>query len=126
MHNRLGDENLLAVNVLRSWKNSLRKVFLFYFFIILTEIESEKVTFNLGLRFKDCLITHWLPTTSILVVIERIYRYQFKSIYLKNHPSLSYFYLVFGMNIKFPMLWKKMRLLGQVFLNWLTPKDVLI
>ena len=37
----------------------------------------------------NMLLTRWLPTTSILVVIERIYRYQFKSNYLKNHKFFA-------------------------------------
>ena len=40
-------------------------------------------------NFKVIHLTRWLPTTSILVVIERIYRYQFKSNYLKNHKFFA-------------------------------------
>ena len=45
--------------------------------------------------------------TSILVVIEKIYRYQFKSNYLKNHKFFAAFFCIFGIYIKFPMFWKK-------------------
>ena len=52
-------------------------------------------------------MTRWLPTTSIVVVIERIYRYQFKSNYLKNNESFAYFFFIFGTYIKFPLFSKK-------------------
>ena len=37
------------------------------------------------------VITHRLETTSILVVIERIYRYKFKANYLKNHKLFRFY-----------------------------------
>ena len=40
-------------------------------------------------------LTRWLPTTNILVVIQRIYRYQFKSNYLKKHKFFAAFVLHF-------------------------------
>ena len=43
-----------------------------------------KSQFQSYLRFWDCLLTPWLPTTSILILIGRIYHYQFKCSYLKN------------------------------------------
>ena len=62
-----------------------------YFFVLLSQIELEKVIFNQI----DCLITRWLPTTSILVLIERIYRYQIKPNYLKNRKFFPAFFLHF-------------------------------
>ena len=53
------------------------------------------------------MLTCWLPTTSILVVIERIYRYQFKSICLRNHKLFPILFIRFWIYIKFSMLWKK-------------------
>ena len=48
------------------------------------------------------LLTRWLPTTSILVVLERIYRYQFKSNYLKNHKFFAaFFFCIFRIYINF-------------------------
>ena len=41
------------------------------------------------------LITRWLETTSILVVMERIYGYQFKSNFLNNHRIFAIFFLYF-------------------------------
>ena len=40
-------------------------------------------------------LTRWLPTTSILVVIDRIYRHQFKCNYLKNQKPSAAFFLHF-------------------------------
>ena len=55
----------------------------------------RKSYFESSLKFQDCLLTGWLPNTSILVVIERIYRCQFKSNYLKNHKLFPEFFLAF-------------------------------
>ena len=46
-------------------------------------------------------LTCWLPNLSILVVIERIYRYQFKCNYLKIQKHFDDFYYIFGIYIKF-------------------------
>ena len=62
----------------------------------------------------------------ILVVIERIYCDQFKANYLKDQQFLHYFCFIFGIRIKFPMFWRKMSLIGPVFLKLLSPKDVFI
>ena len=66
------------------------KVLLPFFFIILFFHY-----FLSDLRFYCCSITRWLETTSILVVIERIYSYQFKSNYLRNHKSFPVLWLNF-------------------------------
>ena len=62
---------------------------------VLRQIELEKVIIS-----QNCLLTCWLPTTSILVVIGRIYCYQFKCItsvqYLKNQKHLAVFFFVFA------------------------------
>ena len=39
---------------------------------------------------------------------------------------MQYFFCVFGICIKFPLFWKKVSLIGQVFLKLLTPKYLLI
>ena len=49
----------------------------------------------------------WLPIKSILLLRERIYRYPFRSNYLKNHRFLQHFLWVFGIYINFPMFWKR-------------------
>ena len=53
------------------------------------------------------ILTRWLPTTSILVVIGRIYRYQFKWSYLKKQKHFVIFYCIFGIYIKFWRFWEK-------------------
>ena len=121
-------QNSLAVNVLTSPKNSwhLQKG---TFILLSHHSEPNWVTesyLSSDLRFEECLLRSWVPTTSILVVIERIYHYQFKSNYLKNHKFFAAFFCIFRICIKFPMFWKKMSFIGQVFLKLLTPKDVLI
>ena len=49
------------------------------------------------MRFYNCLLIRWLSTMSILLVIERIYRYQLESNYLKNHELFTPFlpFLIF-------------------------------
>ena len=125
----LVSENPLAVNVLTSPKNSwnLQKSTLILLFYHSGPNWARKSYFQSDLRFQDCLLTHWLPTTSILVVIGRIYRYQFKWNYLKNHRlfALHFFYII-SSYMKFSMFWKKMSLIGQVFLKLLSPRYVLI
>ena len=64
-----------------------------------------------------------MPTTSTLVVIERIYRYQFKSIYLKDYNFFQLFRLNFRNvdeifnSLKKKKKKKKMSLIGQVFVK---------
>ena len=48
----------------------------------------------------DKPLTCWLRTTSILVVIGRIYRHQFKDNYLKNLKLFVIFHCIFEMYIK--------------------------
>ena len=84
-------ENPLAVNVLTSPQNSLNHQKSTFILIFLHSEPNcvRKSYFQLELRFYDCSITPWLETTSILLVIERIYRYKFKSKYLKNYKPLA-------------------------------------
>ena len=105
----LVSENLLAVNVLTSPKNSwnLRKSTFLLLFHFSERIWFREKYFSSDLRFEDCLLKRWLRTTSILVVIERIYRYQFKSNCLKNHKVFAEFFCSFRIYIKFPMFWKR-------------------
>ena len=68
-----------------------------------------------------------MPTTSILVLIERIYRYQLKTNYLKNREILAAFFLAFlESELNFQCFEKTMSLIGQVFLKLLTPRDGLV
>ena len=68
-----------------------------------------------------------MPDTNILVVIERIYRYQFKSRYLKTIDVLLHFFFAFLVSTwNFQWAGRKISLIAQVFLKLFTPKDVLI
>ena len=79
----LVSENFLAVNALTSPKNSwnLKKSTLIVHFHHCEWNWVRKSFFESDLRYEDCLITLWLPTTSIVVVRGRIYRYKYTSIY---------------------------------------------
>ena len=73
------------------------------------------------------MITRGLPATSILVVTERNYGYQFKSNYVKHHGLFVTLFLEFRYLHEISnVLQQKMNLIGQVFLKFVTPKDVLI
>ena len=118
---RFGSER---VNESQKLPKSTEKYFYPTFWSFWAKLSQEKL-FLIRSKISGLLLTRWVPTTSILVVIERIYCYQFKSNYLKNHkPFNNFFFLIFcifGIYIKIPMLWKKMNLRGQVFLRILTP-----
>ena len=122
-------EKTLAVNVLTSPKKSwnLQKSTFILPFLHSGQNWVSKSYFQEDLRFFDCLIPPWLETTSIFVVIERIYSYQNKWNYLKNGRLFAIFFLQFWYlhGISY-VLKKNMNLIGQVFLKLLTPKDVLI
>ena len=125
----LVSENLLAVNVLTSFKNSWN---LQESTFVLSFIHSKlnwvrKSYFQSDLRFSDCLITRWLETTSILVIMDKIDRYQFISNYPKNRRVLAIFVLHFWyLNKIWNVLNKNKSLIGQLFLKLLTLKYVLI
>ena len=109
----LVSEKPIAVNVLTSSKNScnMQKRTFILLFRPFHQNLVRKGYFWSDLRFDDCLITRWVPTTSILVLSERIYRWQIKPNYLKNRKYFAacffFFFCIFGIRIKFPMFWKK-------------------
>ena len=112
---RIVSENRLLVNVWTSPKTSwnLEKNTFILLFYHSEQNWVWKSSFSSDLRFYDCLLIRWLPTTSILVVIEGLYHYQFKSNDLKNHTVFSLFFLFFPffwIYIKFPMFRKKNQL----------------
>ena len=118
-------ENTLAVDLWTSPKNSwnLQESDLIILFHHSELNWVRESSFSSDLKFQDCLITRWLLTMSILVVIERIYRYHLKSNYLKKHKvfvPLSFIFSVSTLN--FQSSEKKMSIIEQV----LTSKDVLI
>ena len=105
----LVSENPLAVNVLTSRRNFYN---LHESTFILSFLHPEpncvrKSCFQSDLRFYYCLLTRWLETTSILVVIEITYRYKLKLNYRKNHRLFAIFYFIFGIYMKFPVFWIK-------------------
>ena len=111
----LVSENPFAVTVLSSPKNflNLQKNNLILLFLHSEPNWVRKSYFQPDLIFQDCFITRWLETTCILVIIEKIYRYQFKSSYLKNQKSFApflFFFNIFGIYIKFSLFWKKKEL----------------
>ena len=88
---------------------------------------SKNSYFYWDMRFYDCLIRRWLPTRSIHVLIERIYRYQLKSNYLKNRQFFTAFFFAF-LESTISLQWseKKMILIGFIFLKFLTARYVLV
>ena len=67
-------------------------------------------------KYYACLVTHWLRMTSILFLIETIYRNIFRSNYLRNEKYFLDFYLHF-LNLDSIFI-------ADVFLNLRTPKNV--
>ena len=125
----LFSENPLALNVLTSFKNhwNLQESTFVLSFIHSKLNWVRKSYFQSDLRFSDCLITRWLETTSILVIMDKIDRYQFISNYPKNRRVLAIFVLHFWYLNKISNVLKKNKsLIGQLFLKLLTLKYVLI
>ena len=128
-------ENPLAVNPLTSPKNSwnLQKRTFILIFQHSGQNWVTKSCFYSDLRFQDFLLTRWLATSGILIVIERLCCYQFKSNYLKSHKFFRNFFFFFDYYLHFRhlqsicnVLKKKMSLNGQVFAKLLTPNFVFI
>ena len=90
-------EKPIPVNVLTSPKiscNMQKTTFVLLFGAFELNI-VRKGYFQSELPFQDCLITRSLPTTSILILIKRIYRYQTKQNYLKNRQFFAAVFLQF-------------------------------
>ena len=58
---------------------------------------------TLNFKSKNCLLTHWLPMTSILFLIEAFYYNVFRCSYLKNKKLFLNYLCIFQTYIKF---WK--------------------
>ena len=56
---------------------------------------------------KRVTFPNFFNTLSILVVIGRIYRYQFKCVCRKNQRVFVFFYWIFGIYVKFRTFWKR-------------------
>ena len=73
------------------------------------------------------MIARPLQTTRVFVLIERFYRYQVESNYLKNRECLAAFFLHFWkVTLNFQCSENKASLISQVFLKLLIPRDVFI
>ena len=73
------------------------------------------------------MLTHWSPTTSILVPKEKVSGETFKCIYLKSPNFWSIFYSISGISLTFTTFWKK-RWASEVkyFWNYLLGKTCLL
>ena len=106
----LPSENPLRENVLSTPNNSwnLKTSTFILLFLHSGPNWVRKSYFQWDLRFEDCLITRWLQTSSILVVIESIYGYQYKSNSLKINQTFVLFCLHFwNLNEIYNVLKKK-------------------
>ena len=105
----LVSESAFTLNLLTSLKNSwnLQKSTCLLLFNNSEPNWVRKSSFSPDLRFQNCLITRWLPTTSILLVKEWICSYQFHKNYLKTIIFWPNFPSIFTIYIKFSMFWNK-------------------
>lgn len=70
-------------------------------------------------------LARWLPMTSILVVIGRIYCHQIKFNYFKKTKAFSCNFIVFlESTLNCEHFEKTTSLIASVFQKWLSPKDV--
>ena len=98
------------------------------FVIFIDHCERNSVVKSLSWwyeKYKDCFLTHWLPMTSILFLIETIYRNIFRCNYLENNRNFHNFLFHLGnLDSTLNILKKKMTLIADVFLNLRTSKNV--
>ena len=69
------------------------------FVIFIDHCERNSVVKSLSWwyeKYKDCFLTHWLPMTSILFLIETIYRNIFRCNYLENNRNFHNFLFHLG------------------------------
>ena len=122
-------ENPLPMNVLTSPKNSWNPQKSTFIIPFLHSWQNwvRKSYFQSDHRLFDCLITPWLETASILVVIQIIDRYQHLSNYRKNHRAFATFFFAFLVSTwNFQCFEKNMSRIFQVFVKLLTPKYALV
>ena len=77
-------------------------------------------------QFSDCLLTHWLPMTSILFLTDAIYCNIFRCNYLRNEKIFLNFVFLDFLNLDWilSIFEKKMTLIADLFLNLWTPKNL--
>ena len=99
----LVSENSSAVDVLKRPKNywNLQKITSVLLFHHSKPSWVRKSHFWSDLRFWDCLLTRWLPTTSIYVVIGEFTATNSDTIIWKTKNVLLHCYCIFGIYIKF-------------------------
>ena len=73
-------------------------------------------------KISGCLLAHWLPMTSILYLIERIWRYQLRCNYLIKKNAAQFFASFLKSRWNFECLEKKVTLIALVFPKLRTPK----
>ena len=74
----------------------------------------------------ECLLTHWLPMTSILFVIVRICRSLFKRNYLKNEKVFPTFLLIFwNLHQVLKIFSKKIIVIANIFPQLKTVKNLI-
>ena len=74
-------------------------------------------------KSSDCLLTHWLPMTSILFLTEAIYCNIFRCNYLRNEKNFRNLFLHFlNLDSILNIFKKKITLIADAFLNLGTPK----
>ena len=73
---------------------------------------------------EDFSLTHWLPMTSILFLVERIQCKQFRCLYRKNKSFLKFFCAFLKSTSNFEHFQKKMTLIAYVFPKIRIPKNV--
>ena len=100
------------LNIRSTIKRTLIKKLIFENDILLNIALCWKIRMGPAIVLEGNLMTGkmlklWLPTTGILVVIRRIYLYQFKCKYLKKQKLLLQIYCIFKIYIKFWTAWNK-------------------
>ena len=74
-------------------------------------------------KYSDCLLTYWLPMTSILFLIGTIYCNIFRYHHRRNKNFFPTFFLHFqNLDWILNIFKKRMTLIVDVFLNWRSPK----
>ena len=120
----LVSEHFAIVSMLNSLKKCT-KAFPSYCFITWLKL-SWKMFVLVHLKSHECLLTHWLPISSILFVIGRSYGNQFSCNCLRKIKLfLTFLVNIFNLNRNLNILKKKMTLISCVFSKLQTTKDVI-
>ena len=89
------------------------------------ENQALKIFCDWYWKSSDCLLTHWLPMTSILFLTEAIYCNIFRCNYLWNEKYLPNLFFQFrNLDSILKILKKKITLITDVFPNLWSPENV--